>query len=153
MNRLITLQNKIKIKYVNSANTIDFLYDKYAINSSGELKYRWEQYVAMRDEMNLQKKNIEILDMYEREIENYMKQLGVHDPEVWTYQASALVDPREMVELKHRLNTRRGKLRDSIDYNQGLIDEAMTKLRALIEEHPEKEDVIKAVVSDYEIVL
>ena len=114
MNRLITLQNKIKIKYVNSANTIDFLYDKYAINSSGELKYRWEQYVAMRDEMNLQKKNIEILDMYEREIENYMKQLGVHDPEVWTYQASALVDPREMVELKHRLNTRRGKLRDSI---------------------------------------
>ena len=153
MNRLITLQNKIKIKYVNSTNTIDFLYDKYAINSSGELKYRWEQYVAMRDEMNLQKKNIEILDMYEREIENYMKQLGVHDPEVWTYQASALVDPREMVELKHRLNTRRGKLRDSIDYNQGLIDEAMTKLRALIEEFPDKADVIKAVVSDYEIVL
>ncbi|MBP5304623.1 MAG: hypothetical protein J6Z02_02135, partial [Lachnospiraceae bacterium] len=32
MNRLITLQNKIKIKYINSTNTIDFLYDKYAIN-------------------------------------------------------------------------------------------------------------------------
>ena len=153
MNRLITLQNKIKIKYINSTNTIDFLYDKYAINSSGELKYRWEQYVVMRDEMNLQKKNIEILDMYEREIENYMKQLGVHDPEVWTYQASALVDPREMVELKHRLNSRRGKLRESIDFNQGLIDESMAKLRELIEEFPEKEDVIKAVVSDYEIAL
>jgi hypothetical protein len=41
----------------------------------------------------------------------------VKDPEVWLVQTYAILDDREMVEIRHDLNQRRQKLREKIQYN------------------------------------
>ena len=41
----------------------------------------------------------------------------VSDTEVWLVQTYAILDDREMVEIRHDLNQRRQKLREQIRYN------------------------------------
>ena len=56
--------------------------------------------------------------------DRYMKaRLRMYDTRVWLTHANALVDSREMVELKHELLTRRQKLRARMEYSVGSIHE------------------------------
>ena len=53
----------------------------------------------------------------------YLTRLRMYDTRVWLTHANALVDSREMVELKHELLTRRQKLRARMEYSVGSIHE------------------------------
>lgn len=44
VNKLILLQNRVKIRYVNNTNLLDYLYVKYQVASAGELIELWENY-------------------------------------------------------------------------------------------------------------
>ena len=45
------------------------------------------------------------------------------------------MDPKEMVEVRHRLNVRRQKLRQRIDYNNNQEEMARKSLRTFRERH------------------
>ncbi|MFW5671995.1 MAG: hypothetical protein ACOCM8_06865, partial [Acetivibrio ethanolgignens] len=63
----------------------------------------------------------EKINQYNQILITELKKIDVRDAEVWTYQPEALLDKREMVEVRHRLNVRRQKLRDRMDYNNKLL--------------------------------
>jgi len=50
INRLIQLQNKVKIRYVNNTNLLEYLYIKYDTDSANKLKKRWENYQQEKEE-------------------------------------------------------------------------------------------------------
>ena len=52
----------------------------------------------------------------------------LYDAKVWLNYTNAIIDPREMVELKHELITRRQKLRARIEYNTNVMDNTKTEL-------------------------
>lgn len=132
MNRAISLLNKVKIKYVNTANLIDYSYNKYRVNSSNELRYLWEQYVKAKDEEKRYMNNTESLNYYNEILVKQLRKFKLGDPDIWIYQAIAIIDNKEMVEVRHRLNIRRGKLRERIDYNTKLKEEEMEKVKELV---------------------
>jgi hypothetical protein len=66
-----------------------------------------------------------------------LKKYAIFDAEVWTYQPEALLDSKEMVEVRHRLNVRRQKLRDQMDYNNKTIEYHTGELTKLQKEWPE----------------
>ena len=47
LNRAISLLNKVKVKYINNVNTMEYIYRKYGVNSCKELEYRNELYQKM----------------------------------------------------------------------------------------------------------
>ncbi len=49
LNRAILLQNKVKIKYVNITNVLDYNYSKYNIDNVYELEYMWEKYLEEKE--------------------------------------------------------------------------------------------------------
>lgn len=114
INRAILLMNKVKLKFVNCINTLDYGYEKYGVNSHQELGYIWNKFVKEQEEENRYRKSTEILQYYHSVLMNELMQYQVSDPEVWIYQPEALFDQKEMVEVRHRLNERRMKLRDQI---------------------------------------
>ena len=63
------------------------------------------------------------LDYYTQNLLQYLTRLRMYDTRVWLTHANALVDSREMVELKHELLTRRQKLRARMEYSVGSIHE------------------------------
>ncbi|RAZ84138.1 hypothetical protein DK853_43215, partial [Klebsiella oxytoca] len=48
--RLIQLQNKVKIRYVNNNNLHDYLRIKYSTESSAALEGLWKQYQQEKEE-------------------------------------------------------------------------------------------------------
>ncbi len=137
MNRAIMLLNKVKIKYVNCTNLLDYLYEKFHVGNAQELHYHWQEYMRIVEEERRFQKTAESIDFYTEEIIRELKLNGVADAAVWGYQIEALVDPKEMVEVRHRLNVRRQKLRQRIDYNNGQEELARKSLRTFRERHVE----------------
>lgn len=149
--RAVSLQNKVKAKYINNVNTVDYIYSKYGINSAKELEYLWEQYnIMVRDAEKYNKANNNIRRLC-NDLVLMLTKIGLEDPEVWTKQTSALVDRREMVEIKHSLNVRRQKLRENLSTCDKIKENAITAINAALEENPGLEEIISKQLSPYGI--
>ena len=134
-NKVILLLNKVKIKYINCTNLLDYQYEKFHVTSARELHYHWQEYMKIVEEERRFQKLADMIDLYNRELIQTLKQNGIADAAVWTYQPEALVEPKEMVEVRHRLNVRRQKLRQRIDYNNGQEEQARKSLRTFREKN------------------
>ncbi|MDE6025379.1 MAG: hypothetical protein K2G45_07995 [Lachnospiraceae bacterium] len=153
LNRAILLLNKVKVKFINNTNTLDYIYDKYGVNSSNELEYQWDQYNTMvRDALRYSQANND-LRVYSDELIGKLKNFGLEDPFVWTKQTKALIDPREMVEIKHGLNVRRQNIREKLATCEKIKTNATTALRAAIDTNQGLEVYINDLLSSYNIKL
>ena len=144
INKVIHLLNKVKIKYINNLNALDYNYQKYMVKSYEEFHYLWELYLKAKEEEKRYRQNSELLEQYNRQIIQKLKQYELADPEIWLYQAVAIIDNKEMVEVRHRLNVRRQKLRERIDYNNKIKERSIEEIQKILDKNPEKkEDIIK----------
>lgn len=119
--KAINLLNKVKIKYVNNTSCLEYAYEKLGVESSIELEYVWKQYLLLKEREKQFRSTTEKINQYNKILIDELKKYGVVDAEVWTYQPEALVDSKEMVEVRHRLNVRRQKLRERMEYNNKLL--------------------------------
>lgn len=106
-----------------------------------------------KDEEKRYKNNTDLLNFYNERLVELLKGFKVSDAEIWIYQAMAIIDNKEMVEVRHRLNVRRQKLRDRIDYNIGLKESNKKDIEKIMEKTPELESEIREIVSGYHISL
>lgn len=136
-NKVILLMNKVKIKYVNCTNFLEYSYEKFHVTNARELHYHWQEYMRIVDEERRFKKVADMIDLFNQDMVQTLKKNGIQDAAVWTYQPEALVDPKEMVEVRHRLNVRRQKLRQRIDYNNGQEEQVRKSLRTFREKNRE----------------
>ncbi len=151
LKRAVSLLNKVKVKYINNTNTRDYIYDKYGVHSSQELSYQWEQYgIMVRDAQKYSHTNAEFKDRCD-DLVKMMTQIGVEDPFVWPKQTNAIIDRREMVEIKHSLNVRRQKLRDRLTTCDKIKQNAHIALRAAVDANPGMEGYITDVLKPYNI--
>jgi hypothetical protein len=60
----------------------------------------------------------------------------VKDAEVWLVQTYAILDNREMVEIRHDLNQRRQKLRERIEYNTETKERYQKDIREVVATNP-----------------
>lgn len=152
-NRAIVLQNKVKIKWLNNTNSLDYLYAKFEVNSGKELQYNWEQYQLMLEEEKQYKQSSGDLKVYQDELIANLKSAGVYDCMVWLQQVIALVDKREMVEVKHSLNVRRKRLREQLQQNEEARQNSFVCVKGILTEHPELKDQAREVLTAYHIAV
>lgn len=152
-NRAIQLQNKVKIKWLNNTNSLDFLYSKYEVNSRKELEYNWEQYLLTVEEEEQYQKNTGDLRVYQDELVGNLTQAGLADPTIWLKQLAALIDKREMVEVKHSLNVRRQRLRDQMKQNEENRQNSIVCVKSILTENPELKDQAREVLTSYHIAV
>lgn len=150
INKIILLQNRVKIRYVNNTNLLEYLYVKYGVNNLKELRYLWEQYQEEQIEREKYKQTVEDLDFFQKELIRILRRYHLKDPDIWLHQAGALIDHKEMVEIRHGLILRRQKLRKQMDYNKELAVSAQNEVKEIVEEFPEYAKKILTIVSEYE---
>jgi hypothetical protein len=145
-NRAIALLNRVKIKYVNNTRTIDYMSSKYHVRNATELAFVYEQYSKAKREWAKQREDAFRLNEKNELLMEQLKKLGVLDREIWIGQAVAIADPREMVEVRHDLNTRRQKLRSQIDYNNNIMKDFMGEMERIRNLKPEYAQEIEDVL-------
>lgn len=148
-NRAIVLQNKVKIKYVNIANAVDYACEKYHVRSAAELNEQWEYYLEAVKEREKYQRTNEELEYFNGRLVRMLGKYQLYDTQVWVTQAIALVDPKEMVEVKHSLINRRQKLRGRIEYNLGVVKEQKAEAEQLLDKvgdmRPQVEKILFAI--------
>ncbi len=149
--RAVSLLNKVKAKYINNTSTLDYIYEKYGIHSSKELEYIWAQYDTMnKDAMRYSQANNDFR-VYCDQLVKRLTSIGVRDPLVWPKQTNALIDRREMVEIKHSLNVRRQSIRDKVATCEKIADNAKIAIKASVELNPALESFVKEILTPFKV--
>ncbi|NLJ96484.1 MAG: hypothetical protein GX321_04965 [Clostridiales bacterium] len=151
LNKVIMLSNKVVIKSVNNRNHLDYIYSKYMVDDYKQLKEKWEQYIKLKDDNKRYQDNTQLLEFYNDILIKELRKYQIADPEIWIYQPTAIIDSREMVEVRHRLNVRRQKLRERIDVNQKQKEEATKEITKLIKAYPDSKDDAIRILRQYQI--
>ncbi|MDE6053710.1 MAG: hypothetical protein K2G55_08115 [Lachnospiraceae bacterium] len=153
INKLVLLHNTVKIRYVNNTNLLEYLYVKYDVNSSNELKKLWDKYLEENIHREQEKQMEQDMDFNEAALIKLLRNCNIADPNVWLHQAAALIDSKEMVEIRHGLIIRRQKLRKQMEYNAKAAQEAQDEVKDIMAKYPEYAERILDLVSDYEKAL
>ncbi len=149
-NRLIQLQNKVKIRYVNNTNLLDYLYIKYSTSSASKLEKQWQMYQQEKEERKQYAEAEAKTEYYQKQLVSRLSRYRISDPERWIHQASALLDKREMVEIRHALILRRQALRKQLDYNRDIEENTNKEIMDIVELYPDYAQEILDMVNRYE---
>lgn len=148
--KMISLQNTVKIRYVNNTRLLEYLYEKYGVDSSKKLWDVWQVYQEEKAQQEKFEKTDSDLAFFSKDFVSKLRQYNIKNPAIWLHQIPALLDEKEMVEVRHELIMRRQKLRKQMDYNKGIAETAQEEVKDLAQNYPEYAKEILEQVSEYE---
>lgn len=146
INRAIVLMNKVKFKYVNVTNAVDYACEKYHVKNSYELSYIWDQYLEAVKEREKYERTNDELEYFNDKLVRQLHSYRLYDARIWIHQAKALMDKKEMVEVKHELLVRRQKLRAGMESQAENIRTARKEIENLVKNRPGGSKEIKAIL-------
>lgn len=150
LNKVILLQNTVKIRYVNNTNLLDYLYLKFGITSGKELESLRQQYLLEKDERERIEEAMQDLTYGQEQLVKLLRKYKLHDPLIWIHQVEALLDPKEMVEVRHALITRRQKIRKRMEFNTKNAENAQNQIKEMVADYPQYAKETLVMVSDFE---
>ncbi len=149
ISKLIQLQNKVKIRYVNNRNLTDYLYIKYSTDSAASLEKLWGQYQQEKEERREFAEAESKLEYCQKELVSRLSGYRIATPHRWIGQAAALLDRREMVEMRHELIQRRQALRKQMDYNNNVAESARKEILDVADKYPAYAPEVMAMLESY----
>lgn len=150
INKIIQLQNKVKIRYVNNCQLMEYLYLKYNTDSAAKLEKQWKMYQDEKEERKQFAEAEAKIEYYQKQLVQQLAGYRVQMPERWISQTAALLDKREMVEIRHELIQRRQVLRKQMDYNQEVAESARNEVKDIAATYPKYAQEILAMVERYD---
>ena len=150
LNKTISLQNTVKIKYVNITNVLDYTYAKYSVLNSYELSYLWEKYAEEKAARAHDSEMSKRLEAERNDLYQLLKKYRISDPSLWVYQPELLVHEEELKEIRKSLVVQRQKLKKGIDFELFNLESAKKELESLVKEYPRYANEIVAIVEQYE---
>ena len=135
---------------MNNTSLLEYLYIKYDVESGSQLKKLWEKYQIEKEERRKYRRAEMELDMYEEELLTFLNRFKLKYPKRWLNQVAAILDHKEMVEIRHELIIRRQALRKRMDYNKDIAQGAKEEIMDLAQTYPQYAAEIQAMVDRYE---
>ena len=149
INKAVKLTNTTKIKYVNSTNAVDFICEKYDVNGYDRLNYLWNTYCTVKAERERFAKSADMIDSLSDALTNTLKGYGIAEPELLVCTPACIINKRERVEMRHRLNERRRAIKDRVDFAQARFDSTRSELTHLMAQFPERRTEFENLCRSY----
>lgn len=147
--KAVRLLNKYRLRFVNAQSILDYTYEKNGVKNSYELAEMWSLYLSVKKEQEAYEKNNDELYKTIAAMEDFLNGLHIFDASVWPAQVDAILEGREMTEIRHTLNVRRQKLRKSIEFNMNTVDRYKAQVKNVMKKRPELAAEIMAVLDRY----
>ena len=152
LNAVISELNKVKIRFVNTSNLLEYEYRKYSVNASDELSYQWDVFLEEKQARLAVERANDDLSAERTALLRELRSYRVKDPTVWLNRCEALVSPGEMVEVRHELFERRSSIRKRIEYNTQTRDISRDEINSIVQDYPEYGKEVLDIVSAFEPV-
>ena len=128
----------------------DYLRIKYNTDNAATLQKRWQQYQQEKEERKEFAEAEAKAEYYQKQLVSKMSNYHIANPDRWTGQPGALLDKREMVEIRHELILRRQAMRKQMDYNNMVAENARKEIMDIVYRYPAYGPEILAMVDKYE---
>jgi len=148
--RLVKLQNKVKIRYVNNKNLLDYYYIKYDVDSGKKLEKLYHQYLDEKEQRKQFAETEARREYYHKQLLTQLGHYHIQFPEQLSEKVSVILDHREQVERRHELVLRRQSLRKQMDYNSTVAGEAKQEIKDIVAAYPRYAMEITEMVDRYE---
>ncbi|MCM1373727.1 MAG: hypothetical protein NC245_01385 [Muribaculum sp.] len=148
--RLIKLQNKVKIRYVNSKNLLDYYYIKYDVDSGKKLEKRYHQYLEEKEQRKQFAETEARREYYHKQLQTQLGHYHIQHPDQLSGNVSVILDHREQVERRHELILRRQSLRKQMEYNNTVAEEAKQEIKDIVVAYPRYAAEITEMVDRYD---
>ncbi len=150
-NRAVNLLNKVSIKFVNNTTLLESMHERLQVGSVTELEYIWKQYLLAKEEERKHRENARVLEENVGEMVAILKEIHVTDSEVWTHQATAILDEGEMKEIRKRLEARKIKANERMEYNRKVKEHAEREMGRLLQRMPEVKPEMMRIFKEHQI--
>lgn len=150
INRAISLLNKVKLKYVNVAARLEYEYEKHEVKSTMQFTKAWNIYLQENKRKQVYQKTSDKLVDAENRFVSLLKEYKVKDADIWIAQAYIIVDKSELLILENKIQKRRAKVKEAIDYNMDVIDNSKKSIKQLIDNNKKHAKEIMDIVDKYE---
>jgi len=150
LNKATSMLNKIKVKYVNSVNLLEYEYKRYRVNNVRELQKKYDLYLQMKEEQKRVFKMTTHLSEAEAGLMKALERVGMVHTNVWLGQVKALYNKKEMVEVRHKLAQQRQSLRNDIAQSEQKIVSVKSNIKAISEKYPEYMEDILNMLQEFE---
>lgn len=148
--KLVKLQNKVKIRYVNNKNLLDYYYIKYEVDSGKKLEKRYRQYLEEKEQRKQFAETEARREYYHNQLLGQLKRYHIQYPEQISGNVSVILDRREQVERRHELILRRQSLRKQMEYNNTVAAEAKQEIKDIVTAYPRYAMEITEMVERYD---
>lgn len=149
-NKLIQLQNKVKIKYVNNTNLLNYMYLKYQVKNAKMLEKGYAQYLEEKELRNQYAEAEAKREYYMKQLLETLSRFRVRYPQRFTARVDALLNRHELVEMRHELIVRRQALRKQMDYNNEVVSNAREEIMSVARLYPEYAEEIAEMVNRFD---
>lgn len=150
INRLIQLQNKVKIRYVNNTNLLEYLCLKHHTSGGEQLEKRWKQYLQEKEERKQYAEAEAKIEFYQHQMIQQLTNFRITDPYRFVGRPESILDKKEMVENRHDLIEKRQALRKQLEYNTNVADTARKEVLAIVDAYPAYAQEIMDMVDVYD---
>lgn len=135
--KAIAMLNKVKIKYVNITNAVEYERNSFQVKDSREFLLQWEDYQeAVREREKFKDANTD-LEIYTKRLMKLLSELDLYDSGVWLDMPSVLYRTGDMVERRHELFVKRQKLRDQLNSYIDAMNYQRKDIKRLLNKYPE----------------
>lgn len=153
LNRAIYLNNKVKIKYINTKSALDYSYSKYQVRNAMELEYLMKEYNKAIQVERTYESNTDRLTHYREKMLDLLEFQGIKDNEIWLHQLSVLLNASEFQEMRKNLEMRKQRLVDKMDENARMKDRYFEKMHCIVSDQPELKSELLRLMKQFSISL
>ena len=150
INRLILLQNTVKIRYVNNRNLLDYYELKYGVQKASELRDLAARYEKEKDARQRLSDTMREIARTEQDLQRMYFDAGVREPQKLVKMPEVILSSSDESVYRSELLKQRKQLRSRMDYNQDkVIAKAKEEIKRLVKKHPRYADEISEQVDRF----
>ena len=124
---------------------------KYSTENAAALDRLWKKYQKEKEERRVYAEAESKAVYYRKQLVHELSRYHISSPERWLGYPAALLDKREMVEIRHDLIVRRQTLRKQMDYNNNVSETARREIMDIAEKYPQYAAEVSAMVEQYRV--
>lgn len=148
--KLVKLQNKVKIRYVNNTNLLEYFYMKYDVKSGKKLEKLFQQYMEEKEKRKQFAETEARREYYHKQLMTQLGHYHIQYPERLCGNVSVILEHEEQVEMRHELIQRRQSLRKQMEYNNNVASEAKQEIKDIVKAYPRYAVEIMEMVDRYD---
>ena len=136
LNYAIELLNKVKLKYVNIRNALDYTAEKLDVGNSYELEYAMDEYFEMLKREQSFEQVKQDISYYEALFERKLGNFHLKNRNSWLLKPEVFSDDTKLLLLKQELYKREEKLKKELKNRIKSIKESRDEMTRLLRRQP-----------------